>query len=177
MGLDMYLNKKRFLWTEERKKLKIIGITDIQSNKVTEIVMKAGYWRKANAIHKWFVDNVQDGEDDCKEYYVSKEQMLKLLDTVNKVLKDSKLVKGKVYNGTSWTREKGEIETWVDGKIIKDPSTAKKLLPVMAGFFFGNSNENTAYNEYYINDLKETKKILKEALKDKACDYYYQSSW
>ena len=22
-------------------------------------------WRKANAIHKWFVDNVQDGVDDC----------------------------------------------------------------------------------------------------------------
>lgn len=26
---------------------------------------QVGYWRKANAIHKWFVDNVQGGEDDC----------------------------------------------------------------------------------------------------------------
>ena len=25
-------------------------------------------WRKANAIHKWFVENVQNGEDDCKIY-------------------------------------------------------------------------------------------------------------
>jgi hypothetical protein len=23
-----------------------------------------GYWRKANAIHRWFVEHVQDGNDD-----------------------------------------------------------------------------------------------------------------
>ncbi len=26
---------------------------------------EVAYWRKANAIHKWFVENVQDGQDDC----------------------------------------------------------------------------------------------------------------
>ena len=26
---------------------------------------EVAYWRKANEIHRWFVDNVQDGEDDC----------------------------------------------------------------------------------------------------------------
>jgi hypothetical protein len=26
----------------------------------------AVYWRKANAIHEWFVRTVQDGEDDCR---------------------------------------------------------------------------------------------------------------
>ena len=29
------------------------------------VLEEVGYWRKANAIHQWFVDNVQDGEDDC----------------------------------------------------------------------------------------------------------------
>ncbi len=29
------------------------------------------YWRKANAIHGWLVDNVQQGDDDCGTYYVS----------------------------------------------------------------------------------------------------------
>ena len=28
-------------------------------------IKEVGYWRKANAVHKWFVDNVQNGEDDC----------------------------------------------------------------------------------------------------------------
>ena len=26
---------------------------------------EVAYWRKANAVHQWFVDNVQNGEDDC----------------------------------------------------------------------------------------------------------------
>ena len=33
-----------------------------------EIVKEVAYWRKANAIHKWFVDNVQGGDDDCSAH-------------------------------------------------------------------------------------------------------------
>jgi hypothetical protein len=43
------------------------------------------YWRKANAIHNWFVINVQGGEDNCKEYYVSRAQLQELLDILNRV--------------------------------------------------------------------------------------------
>ena len=43
------------------------------------IVEEVAYWRKANAIHKWFVDNVQSGKDDCDSYEVSREQLVKLL--------------------------------------------------------------------------------------------------
>ena len=50
-----------------------------------------GYWRKANAIHKWFVDNVQDGVDDCGKYKVTKEQLIRLRDECNQVLNDSLL--------------------------------------------------------------------------------------
>ena len=28
------------------------------------------YWRKANAIHGWFVKNAQQGIDDCRTYSV-----------------------------------------------------------------------------------------------------------
>ena len=48
-------------------------------------------WRKANAIHKWFVDNVQNGIDDCGEYKVTKEQLIQLRDECNQVLNDSSL--------------------------------------------------------------------------------------
>ncbi|MED1125274.1 hypothetical protein [Bacillus atrophaeus] len=37
-----------------------------------------GYWRKANHIHAWFVDNVQNNVDDCGIYPVSKAQLKKL---------------------------------------------------------------------------------------------------
>ena len=45
-------------------------------------------WRKANAIHNWFVQNVQKGVDDCGEYEVSEEDLRKLLKDVEEVLKD-----------------------------------------------------------------------------------------
>lgn len=41
---------------------------------------EVGYWRKANMIHKWFVDNVQNGVDDCGIYTVSKGQLEELLE-------------------------------------------------------------------------------------------------
>lgn len=181
MGLDMYFTKKYYIWTKDREKVKITGVKGVNSRKVKEISEDAGYWRKANAIHNWFVQNVQDGEDDCKEYYVSEEQMKELLDVVNKVLKASKLVKGKIQNGSrSYKDEK--TGKWVsnepimeDGEYVEDPSVAEELLPNTEGFFFGSQ----AYDQYYIADLKETKKILETALKDngKGAEFYYSSSW
>ena len=48
-------------------------------------------WRKANAIHKWFVDNVQDGVDDCGDYKITKEQLIELHNVCNDVLADPNL--------------------------------------------------------------------------------------
>ena len=53
-----------------------------------KISCEIGYWRKANAIHKWFVDNVQGGNDNCGSYYVSLEQLKELHDLCLKALKD-----------------------------------------------------------------------------------------
>lgn len=44
------------------------------------------YWRKANAIHAWFVQNVQGGKDDCSSYHVSRNQLKQLSETCRKVL-------------------------------------------------------------------------------------------
>ena len=48
-------------------------------------------WRKANHIHKWFVDNVQNGEDDCWYYEVTREQLEVLLETCKTVINDFRL--------------------------------------------------------------------------------------
>lgn len=45
-----------------------------------------GYWRKANQIHNWFVQNVQGGEDDCGIYEVSQAKLIELRDTCQKVI-------------------------------------------------------------------------------------------
>ena len=43
------------------------------------VEVTCAYWRKANQIHKWFVDNVQQGQDDCDNYYVSQDKLIELL--------------------------------------------------------------------------------------------------
>jgi hypothetical protein len=173
MGLDMYLNRRIFVWNDQKDSLTITGLkSKVNPEKVTYIIEEAGYWRKANAIHKWFVDHVQKGNDDCKAYYVSKEDLQKLLDTVNKVLEASELIDGTVHNGTMYS--KGKAKKIVEhGKIIKDPFVAKVLLPTSEGFFFGS----TDYDQYYYQDLVDTKKILEEALKVEEGDFEYHSSW
>lgn len=91
MGLDMYLTAKRYIYDfdDSGKALKFY-LDDLKVNgmRVKELSYEAGYWRKANAIHKWFVDNVQDGADNCGEYLVPIEQLEKLLELVNEVLRN-----------------------------------------------------------------------------------------
>ena len=166
MGLDMYLKKKIYIGAEYehrnvKSNIKIsIGGENIPINAkhINEIVEDIYYWRKSNAIHKWFVDNCQGGVDDCREYMVSVEQLKNLVVLLTKVLK----VKG------------------------KDPSLQRlviqKYLPMKAGFFFGS----TEIDEYYFIDTEETLKALQKEIKkfDLLSDnkksnisYCYQSSW
>lgn len=55
------------------------------------VTFELAYWRKANAIHNWFVKNVQGGKDDCDEYYVPLEKLRELKEDCEKVLADNKL--------------------------------------------------------------------------------------
>ena len=49
---------------------------------------EVAYWRKANMIHKWFVERVQDGEDDCDIHReLTRQDLLDLLDEVVVVLR------------------------------------------------------------------------------------------
>jgi len=101
MGLDMYLSKKTYVkqWEfqspEEQYEVVVTKggkkIDSIKANRVKYIEEEVGYWRKANQIHSWFVDNVQDGVDDCGEYCVNYDTLSKLLDLCKKVQNDHSL--------------------------------------------------------------------------------------
>ena len=97
MGLDMYLKAQWYLsqFDETEKKIaesvnEIVGLEKMPGRK-NVIESEAIYWRKANAIHKWFVDNVQDGVDDCGNYGVATGQLKELAETCRKVLNDKSL--------------------------------------------------------------------------------------
>lgn len=90
MGLDMYLSGYKYLWRDDDTRQKIKKQLK-SSYDPKYVVLELMYWRKANAIHKWFVDNVQEGKDDCKERLVSIDDLKQLLSVVNSVLQDTSL--------------------------------------------------------------------------------------
>ena len=97
---------------------------------VDTVVMKGIYWRKANQIHGWFVNNVQDGEDDCREYFVEKQKVKELLDLIKRILKDRR-------------KEK-----------------AMELMPPKEGFFFGTYEIDSYYWEDLERTERELEELL-----------------
>jgi len=138
----MFLHKKHYIgnkWKESEKQVKVTVLKEqtgvcfplgsIKNERISEITEEVMYWRKANAIHNWFVTTIQKGKDDCGSYYVSKEQLQKLRKTVTKVIESSELVVGDVINGYYYGENGKKISMTGIGKIIKDPTVARQLLP------------------------------------------------
>lgn len=98
MGLDMYLEADAYIGGnyEHRKvegsaELTIDGKPlSIPASQISNITIPVGYWRKANHIHAWFVDTVQNGMDECQRSYVSFETLELLRDQCREVLADRK---------------------------------------------------------------------------------------
>ena len=141
------------------------------------IIENVGYWRKANQIHNWFVENVQDGEDDCDYHHEVTRETLELLNaTCEAVIKASKLVSGKIECGYTLDNNGNRVYSYQDGLIVEDSTIAERFLPTTSGFFFGGTN----YDEWYINDLKETIEIIDKVLAETDFDsqmIFYVSSW
>lgn len=114
MGLDSYLHRDIYVGNSPT-----IAIVDCSSKvkleRVKRITEDIGYWRKANAIHGWFVEYAADGDMDAtlKGVHVSWELLKELKATCLKVL--------------------------------ADPTLAEELLPVQQGFFFGSYEYDQDY--------------------------------
>jgi hypothetical protein len=51
------------------------------------LLTKVAYWRKANQIHRWFVENVQNGKDECEVYEVNINHLILLCNYCDMILK------------------------------------------------------------------------------------------
>ena len=147
MGLDMYLNAERYLWshvdvdTQLSENIgQLVGLP--ADGRIKTITVEAGYWRKANQIHHWFVQNVQDGEDDCRSAYVSQEKLTELRELCQRA--------------------------------IDNPEQAHLILPRTEGFFFGNKEYDQWYFEQLKDTIEVIDNAL--AMPEQ-WDFNYCSSW
>lgn len=130
MGLDMYLYVGKYVSVIPNVPLasdpatydtivKATGLTlaQIEPNDIRSVTVsvRVAYWRKANAIHQWFVTNVQDGKDECQTSEVDREQLTTLRDLCQSLLQN------------------------------RNPQEAAELLPTQPGFFFGSTDIGDYY--------------------------------
>jgi hypothetical protein len=160
MGLDMYLTRRTYVkhWDYKGDDNIQVKVTkngkpyrSIDPKRVSYIIEDVIEWRKVNCIHKWFVDNVQDGNDDCGEYSVDTSQLQSLLALCEEVMQTAIVEDGKILNGED----------------IED------ILPTKSGCFFGSQD----YDQYYLDEIERTYDALHDILDEGEEEYYYHSSW
>ena len=161
MGLDMYLKAQRYvskydyakrdddnepaveqLFKDTLALYPELNTGDIYGFEVSRCV---AYWRKANQIHQWFVSNCQDGEDDCKEYYVGRESL-------HELLKLCQAVKAK-----------------------QDSEVAAEELPPQAGYFFGSTEKDQWYWQGIDRTIDQLTRILNDDRLNEYDFYYQAS--
>jgi hypothetical protein len=94
MGLDCYLSAKKYItkweygeghkdrWVtqefQDALPMDAPDITTYGGHAGLTICYPVGYWRKANAIHNFFVQGIGGGEDNCQEMWVSRDVLIDL---------------------------------------------------------------------------------------------------
>ena len=118
MGLDMYLTAKRYVsdYNDADKVLSTELMRHFpelsETQTIREVSVRVGYWRKANAIHKWFVTNVQKGTDDCNSYLVPREQLQELRDTCERVLAFRELATAQLPPASGFFFGNTDLDEW-----------------------------------------------------------------
>ena len=183
MGLDMFLSYRRNLdgipETVQRAMRKQVYIDSrpythmiqliIENDMLDSVIdrdIKMGkpyeerimYWREANAIHKFIIDNCANGIDDGTPIQITIDVLKNLFARCETIL-GSSILKSYIADDGSLT----------------DPLAASLLLPLDDGFVFASD-----YDKRYVDTLKETVKVLKPIVEHPELytdPIIYESSW
>jgi hypothetical protein len=102
MGLDMYMfriDKETALPEYPNVRQGMFEPTSDEDKEILNTYWEAteqinfidvAYWRKFNALHAWFVDECQDGIDECQYSEVTEEKLKELIELVDKSIKKKK---------------------------------------------------------------------------------------
>ena len=104
MGLDMYLYRREYVSGWENTFIsEKPGMTELYAaiadyfetgrcdgSPHMYVDICVAYWRKANAIHKWFC-SLDEDKDECQKIYVTMDNLLELRDLCQRVFDDPSL--------------------------------------------------------------------------------------
>jgi len=126
MGLDQYLSASEYIsrwdYTEDYDRsenelfsqvVSQFGVAvDPAGHAGLQIDFPMGYWRKANQVHTWFVENLADGEDDCRKMFVTRENLKNLRDLCKQVLADHSLAEELLPTGIGFFFGSTQYDEW-----------------------------------------------------------------
>ena len=163
MGLDMYLYREQYVsgWGFNGESttlydtiLEATGLERCEGSPHATVRVCVAYWRKANAIHGWFVRELAGGVDECQPIHVPIEKLREL-------------------------RDKAEAMLNVPANFRENVATKGGLTPT-GGFFFGSYD----YDDWYIEDMRSTVQQIDKVLasipanaNDWDYSFIYQASW
>lgn len=203
MGLDMYINRKVCGYRKSdgtlSQSMDECKFDEFGCSNAEYIETQVAYWRKANAIHRWLVNAVQDGEDDCGEYDIDIDTikelrglchgiLAKMKGMVLRVPKKSVEDFKKVYEGKGIKQRitidpdnLSELSSATNYHTVSDPSICKVELPTTDGLFFGSTSYNGTYFWNIVKTIKMLDRIIAQDEEDRKNgiypDYTYHASW
>ena len=159
MGLDMYLYVSKYSSKFQDEK----GKDNFYPAELTKLADKhikwnflskqekyqIGYWRKANAIHNFFVEKCGNGVDECQSIYVDFDKLLELKERCEAVLNDHSKAENLLPTTSGFFFGSQEYDDW----------------------YFGDL-------EYTVDLLNDVIEFIRTNNKDKVYwDCYYEASW
>ena len=137
------------------------------------------YWRKSNQIHKWFVDNVQGGTDNCAEYSVSLDDLQKLRKTLEPALLSTAQGSELLPTGEGFFFGSQEYDEYY----FEDLKTTKTQIDKIIAYQLPALNAqkcrwlNLEQHSGHMSEEEFNKKFPTLTKDIPFEDFYYQSSW
>ena len=152
MGLDQYLYAKKYFtnaeWRPEAERevfsklMELANVSDFMDNELPTayVDVKVAYWRKQNAIHNWFVEECQNGEDECQTVYVGREKLEELRDLCREVLADPTLASDLLPTSNGFFFGSTDYDKWYWEGLTYTANTIDKLLTMSNDWDFEYSS-------------------------------------
>ena len=135
MGLDMYLYAEKFVSNMEYRNEqdqfnRIVSALEAEQFTMGHVIaeVEVAYWRKANAIHAYFVG---ENEDDCSPIRVDREQLQTLQDACQQVIDNPALAEELLPTQGGFFFGSTEYDDWYMDSIKETHDKLSQLLAVI----------------------------------------------